>query len=160
MIKWLKPFTCNPARRLFIASGLLLSLTSTVWAAGVGSVCFKETCFRPELAHTSGEKQSGLMKRAALASHEGMLFVYDRESQPRFWMKNMLMPLDFIWLDGKQRVVGVSENIPACGQADCPTLSISSSAQYVLEVAAGTVKKFGIQMGDQATIKLGETHAD
>ena len=156
MIRWLSQFICNRSGRVFFASALLLSLSSIVWAAGMGSVCFKETCFHPEIARTSTEKQRGLMKRRALASNEGMLFVYDREGQPRFWMKNMLMPLDFVWLDGKKRVVGVSENIPACGKGDCPTLSISGSAQYILEVAAGTIKKFGIKMSDQAIIKIQE----
>ena len=126
-------------------------------ASEFASVCFTENCFYPEIARTQAEKQRGLMERVRLLQGQGMLFVYDEEARPAFWMKNMRMPLDFIWLDKQGKVVDVQENVRECQSLDCPTVESRFPAQYVLEVSAGDVQKLEVHLGDQATIKLGET---
>lgn len=125
-------------------------------ASEFASVCFAENCFYPEIARTQAEKQRGLKERIRLMQGQGMLFVYDAETRPAFWMKNMRISLDFIWLDKRHRVVNLSQNVAVCGGENCPTISSRESAQYVLEVAAGSIEKAGIKIGDQAIIKTQE----
>ena len=161
MISLLKQLVCDRGRRVFLASALLLSLSANVFAAGVGSVCFKEICFNPEIARAQIEKQQGLMGREKLSENGGMLFVYERESSPAFWMKDMLIPLDFIWFDASGKTIKLDQNIPACPQSgSCPAIGSSKPAKYILEVSAGSIQKTGIKIGDQAIIKLGEKNAE
>ncbi len=161
MIKLLKRSICDPAvsRKLWFFTGALFFVFGlNAYAAGAGSVCFKETCFHPEIARTQAEKQHGLMGRTALAADEGMLFVYEKEVVPVFWMKNMRIPLDFVWLDRQGKTVDLHEAVSACGPGDCPTIASRSPVQYVLEVSAGAIQKSGIKIGDPAAIKLGATN--
>lgn len=143
-----------------IAAAVFFVPGPAAYAAEVGLVCFKETCFRPEIARAQSQKQHGLMNRTGLTREQGMLFIYEKEVQPVFWMKNMLMPLDFIWLNGENRIVDISQNVPACKNENCPTISGREPVQYVLEVSAGSIQKSGIKIGDQAVVKLGEINAD
>ena len=55
----------------------------------------------------------------------------------------------------------LDQNISACPKiGNCPAIGSSKKAKYILETSAGSVQKTGIKIGDQAVIKLGETHAD
>jgi uncharacterized membrane protein (UPF0127 family) len=74
----------------------------------------------------------------------GMLFVYDREQYVSFWMKNTILPLDMIFLDGHGVVMRVHENaVPY----DRTSIFGGKNIQYVLEINAGLAAEFGIQKG-------------
>ena len=108
-----------------------------------------------ELAVTPAERNQGLSGHPPLADNEGMLFVFENEAKWVFWMKDMLFPLDMVWIDSRCTVVDVTENVPKPdpGQAleDLPRFSPKTLAQYVLEVNAGTAQRTGISIGDQVT---------
>lgn len=127
------------------------------WAADTAKVCFNTACFQVEVAESQAEKQRGLMGRDDLPYGGGMLFIYNAEVRPEFWMKNMRMPLDFIWIDGEGKVVDLEENVAACAIGACPTLMTQGFVRYVLEIPAASIHKAGIKIGDQAVIQLGET---
>lgn len=104
-----------------------------------------------EVAKNNDEKAKGLGGRESLAEENGMLFVYDVKLKPRFWMKGMRIPLDFIWIDG-DKVVDLLANVPPPqeGQSDA-TLPLYSSVvevDKVLEVNAGFISKNNITVGD------------
>jgi len=132
---------------------------SPVLAYAQASVCFGSDCFYPEIAQTASQKEKGLMGREQLAENGGMLFVYDQEIRPAFWMKNMRIPLDFVWIDRNARVVDLHPSVLPCGQ-DCPSIVSRYPLKYVLEIPAGSAEKRGIEIGDHAVIKMGETNAD
>jgi len=146
-----------------IERGVLTSFFFAFGFCGIvfaqASVCFDQNCFYPEVAETAAQKQKGLMGRESLAKNEGMLFVYDKNVRPAFWMKNVRMALDFVWLDDQGVVVDLHQDIPPCGET-CPSIVSRHPLKYVLEVTAGTAQKSGIEIGDRAVIKLGVTHAD
>jgi len=107
-----------------------------------------------EIADNSFLQAQGLSGRAFLGENEGMLFVYPQEViDLRFWMKNMLIPLDFIFLNGELVIVDIIENVPICDVDPCPVYSSQESVQYVLEVNAGWVAKNGVVLGDKLLIK-------
>jgi len=139
--------------RLCIAVILLFSC-SLVSCAGAGSdkkkVCIKSYCVLAEVAGNDADRQRGLMFRESLAENEGMLFVFDREDKYGFWMKNMKIPLDIIWMDSEKRIVDIKKEVPACSIEPCPTLIPGSKAQYVLEVQSGLTDRKEIKVGDQA----------
>jgi uncharacterized membrane protein (UPF0127 family) len=109
-----------------------------------------------EIADTKEKRTQGLSGRQSLPANAGMLFLMEMESKPTFWMKGMLIPLDFIWiLDNK--VVDVLQNVPPPepDQQDStlPRYSPVTQVNRVLEVNAGFIAKNGIKVGD--TIQLG-----
>ncbi len=65
--------------------------------------CFKNYCFKVELAKTPEERSRGLMSIKSLASDKGMLFIFEKEGIFPFWMKNTLIPLDIIWINEEEK---------------------------------------------------------
>src|SRR3989344_7332267 len=57
-----------------------------------------------ELALTPEEQTQGFSGRSGLGENEGMLFVFDTPGKYGFWMKDMLFPIDIIWLAPDSRV--------------------------------------------------------
>ena len=104
-----------------------------------------------EIADTQAERNKGLGGREALASDEGMLFVFEKQDKYSFWMKGLKFPLDFIWIKG-DTVVEISENIqpPQIGQSDqtLPVYSSKENVDKVLEVGVGTIQRLNIKVGD------------
>ena len=100
-----------------------------------------------ELALTPDEISTGLMFRPSLADDRGMLFLFDRPRLPPFWMKNMLIPLDLVFLDGAGTVVDVIADVPPCAADPCPNYPPSNPARAVLEINAGSAAAHGIEKG-------------
>ncbi len=115
-------------------------------------VCYKNYCFNVELAKTPKELSAGLMFRKSLEKDNGMLFVFDKEGDYHFWMKNTLIPLDIIWLDKNNKVVFINENSQPCQPSFCLDIDPKVSAKYVLEINAGIVKEIGLKIGDKLNI--------
>ena len=101
-----------------------------------------------ELAVTQQEVAEGLMYRPSLPENRGMLFIFDDDRYPSFWMKNTLISLDLIFLDSAGSVVDIVANVPPCATDPCPTYSPRKPARAVLEVASGTAAAHGIEPGD------------
>jgi uncharacterized membrane protein (UPF0127 family) len=99
-----------------------------------------------ELAITQEERGRGLMFRKRLGFDQGMLFVFDEEGFHSFWMKNMSISLDFIWLDKDRRIIHIEKNVPPCEQEPCPTYTSKVPAMYFLELKAGSVEKRKLKM--------------
>src|SRR6516162_2929694 len=49
----------------------------------------------------------GMMFRDSLAADRGMLFVYAKDQQTPFWMYQVHVPLDIIWMDHDRRIVEI-----------------------------------------------------
>ena len=90
----------------------------------------------------------GLSGRPALTSNTGMLFSFDEPQQIGFWMKDMLFPIDIIWIVNNHVIDFVERAAPD----DRPERTIyypSAPVDAVLEVLSGTVAHVGIQVGDE-----------
>jgi len=111
--------------------------------------CFHDTCFALELAVTSEERARGLMYRESLDADRGMLFVFEKEGNYPFWMKNTKIPLDIIWMDENKQAVYISRNTQPCTMEPCPLIDPRTSAKYVLEVSGGTCERIGLREGDE-----------
>ncbi len=118
----------------------------------LGSVCMKEACFQVETAKTEAQREKGLMYKNILEKDRGMLFIFDKEGIYPFWMKNTLIPLDIIWIDGNNKVVFVNQNTQPCKSLICSSIIPSAKARYVLEINAGLYEEFGVKLGDELKI--------
>ena len=105
-----------------------------------------------ELARTLEEQVRGLSGRPALKPGHGMLFVYDHPHPVSIWMKDMLFPLDIIWIH-TGRIVAIEKHAPPLTSVG-PERVYTATADLVLEVPAGFTDRHKIRVGDsiQATL--------
>jgi uncharacterized membrane protein (UPF0127 family) len=118
-------------------------------------VCFKENCYKVEIARTQAEKERGLMYREKLSRGQGMLFINNEEGIYSFWMKNMRFPLDIIWLNNNFEVVFIAKNTQPCREKECLNIIPSKPARYILEINAGETDRIGLQLGNKASYEDG-----
>ncbi|KKR56408.1 MAG: hypothetical protein UT94_C0038G0013, partial [Candidatus Uhrbacteria bacterium GW2011_GWF2_40_263] len=86
------------------------------------------------------EMKQGLAGVKELSDKEGMLFVYqEKQEEPSYWMKGMMIPIDIIWID-ENKIVGVIENIPVESDEPLTVYTSSVPVDRVLEVRAGFAK--------------------
>ncbi len=107
---------------------------------------------RVELAKTAPQITRGLSNRQLLPSGQGMLFMMPAKSRWQFWMKDMKFSLDFIWIDG-QTVVGLDQNVPYPTDDNTARVAPSQSVDGVLEVNAGFITRYGIEIGDKIYLR-------
>lgn len=107
--------------------------------------------FTVEVATTEEEKRTGLMYRKELADGRGMLFDFSPEQEVAMWMKNTFIPLDMIFIRADGRILRIAENTVPQSTA---IISSRGLAKGVLEVIAGTAKKYGIAPGDRVAHPL------
>ncbi len=93
------------------------------------------------------------MFRESLPENQGMLFVFDRSDFWSFWMRNTLIPLDILWIDGEHRVVDLI-SIPPCKEMPCPSYFPSEEAVQAIELNSGTAARFGIEEGSVLEIRV------
>ena len=117
----------------------------------LSKVCFGAKCFYVELAVTPEERSRGLMLREHLDPDKGMLFIYHDEGVHYFWMKNTLIPLDMIWINGNREVISISKDVQPCQTSQCPQIGPGQKVQYVLELNGGASDKIGLAVGDKIT---------
>ena len=89
------------------------------------------------------------MWRTELDDDAGMLFVFNREHDQSFWMKNTPLPLDIIYIGADSKVVSVAANTVPYSQASIPS---DGPAKYVLEVNAGFARKHGVGPGTRVEL--------
>ncbi|MBD3415447.1 MAG: hypothetical protein GF421_13600 [Candidatus Aminicenantes bacterium] len=107
-----------------------------------------------ELAVTDQERQLGLMFRDAINEDQGMLFIFERESVHSFWMKNMKISIDILWLDKDKRIVHIEKNVPPCQTQDCPSYDPGVLSKYVLEIKAGLAEEYELKLYDKVDFIL------
>lgn len=110
-------------------------------------VCANNFCVHAEVVTIPLEREIGLMYRTALAPDEGMLFVFEKEEEHLFWMKNMAISLDIIWLGADRKIVGILPDARPCAET-CPDLTVGKASKYVLEVNSGFADKHQLKTGD------------
>lgn len=98
-----------------------------------------------EIADSDYETQTGLMYRNAMEVSEGMFFIFPEEAMHSFYMKNTEIPLDLLFIRQNQTIAHIEENAQPYDESG---LSSKVPVQYVLEVNAGLVKEWGLQVGD------------
>tara|TARA_B100000427_G_scaffold65888_1_gene52399 strand:+ start:292 stop:744 length:453 start_codon:yes stop_codon:yes gene_type:complete len=115
-------------------------------------VCFNtKTCFKLDHANTYQKRKQGLMFKNKLNSNEGMIFSWEKTQLITMWMKNTLIALDMIWLNSDFEIICIKENtIPF----DLTPISCSKPANYVIELNAGSAKKFNLQKKKKPIIKI------
>lgn len=96
-----------------------------------------------QLALTPDQRQAGLMYRAEMPQHEGMLFVFEQASQQCFWMKNTLLPLTAAFVADDGTIVNLADMKPQSIESHCSARPV----RFVLEMNQGWFAKRAIKAG-------------
>ena len=127
-----------------IQEGQMLPITATASIAG--------TTINLEVAQTPEQQAIGLMFRESLADDRGMLFPFKIERTARFWMKNVPISLDMIFIKG-DRVISIANNVSPCTTEPCPVYGSNALVDRVLELRGGRAKELGLEVGDRISIQ-------
>jgi uncharacterized membrane protein (UPF0127 family) len=104
---------------------------------------------RAEVRIKPDEVAQGMMFRDALPRGRGLLFIHTKPAPYRYWMFNVKVPLDIVFMDTTRHIVEISANTPPCTTkaSACPLYGGHYYEQYVLELGAGEAQRLGLQKG-------------
>ncbi len=107
------------------------------------------------VANTDLLRAKGLSGIEKLNVDEGMLFVFSKEGKYGFWMKDMKISLDILWIDRDLKIIGVEKNVSPLTypQAFYPPDNIL----YVLELPVGTFDRLNLQITDPLLLESQNT---
>lgn len=102
------------------------------------------------MAITPEEQILGLMYRDTLEGNEGMLFVFPKEQQLSFWMKDTRIPLSIAFIKADGRIMQIESMKPY----SLDTHVSREKVKYALEMKDGWFKAHNIKVGDAVKIPL------
>lgn len=107
------------------------------------------------LAESAAQQRVGLSRTESLTPGEGMLFVFDGESNRSFYMKGMSFPLDMVFVAANGTITtihhaAIPENMP-----ESDLQYYHGRAQWVLEVPRGWTNRTGVDVGDRIEVPDG-----
>ncbi|WP_259992407.1 DUF192 domain-containing protein [Sulfitobacter sp. S190] len=103
--------------------------------------------FSVDVADDDASRAQGLMHVENMPLSRGMLFVYDTPQRMAFWMRNTLIELDMLFVDG----TGEIRHIHARAQPLDETVISGGPEELsaVLEINGGLAARLGIDVGDR-----------
>lgn len=135
----------------FLISSLLI-VSFYVHYSGAQEVIFDEqdlvingVTLQVEVAKTVAQRQQGLMNRKTLDKGHGMIFMFDEDSAPCFWMKNTYVPLSLAFVNKDGFIVQIEQLSPESTHLACSEYPI----RYALEVPQGWFYEQNIDVGMQ-----------
>jgi uncharacterized membrane protein (UPF0127 family) len=102
--------------------------------------------FTVEVAQTPEQMEQGLMFRRTMPPDAGMLFIYNTPTVATMWMRNTLIPLDMLFVDGQGRIVNIHQR--AVPQT-LDVIAAGAPVRAVIELNGGTAARLGIAPGDR-----------
>lgn len=123
-----------------------------VFSEELKTILVGDTALLVAVADSTDERTQGLSGTTALPLGTGLFFVFESDNRPGFWMKDMLFPIDIIWISREGKVVGIEENV---SPSTYPTVFRPSEAvRYVLEVPAGFSAKNNIEKSVKISVEM------
>ena len=103
-----------------------------------------------EVVTSAHDQERGLSGRTQLPDNYAMLFAFDESDKYGFWMKDMLIPIDIVWVTETGTVVAVDANVsPATyPKAFYPPVPV----KYVVETRAGLASVKGWKVGSHISL--------
>lgn len=98
---------------------------------------------RLEVVASDALRQRGLMFRNSLPPDAGMIFVFPREQDQGFWMKDTRIPLDIVYLDRNGKIVSIKHMAPF----DTDRTGSDGPAQFAIELNLGKAAGLGLKPG-------------
>ena len=97
-----------------------------------------------EVARTQEARRRGLMDRDSIGTHEGMLFVFERDQHLSFWMKDTYIPLSIAYISKG----GVIKSIHKMEPESLKSIESNYAVRFALELPRGAFARSGVKVGD------------
>jgi uncharacterized protein len=110
--------------------------------------------FTAEIADTDELRSRGLMFRHVLPNDRAMLFDFENPRPAAMWMKNTYISLDMLFVREDGTIAAIAENTEPLS---LQTISVNEPVRGVIELAAGTAKRLGIQRDDKVYHRIFRT---
>jgi uncharacterized membrane protein (UPF0127 family) len=104
--------------------------------------------FRVEVAANAGDRQLGLMHRDSLGERAGMLFVFPRDQNVAFWMKDTKIPLSVAYISSD----GTIREIHDLSPGSLAAIESAVAVRFALEVPRGAFGRAGLKAGDKLNL--------
>lgn len=110
--------------------------------------------FELSVADSQKEREVGLSETRSLPENQGMIFMFEKPDYYSFWMKNMTIPIDIIYIN-KDKIVTIHKNAqPPMSQIESPIIySPTQLSDKVLEIQAGLSEKYNFKKDDKVKIE-------
>ena len=105
---------------------------------------------RLDIVSTPVQREKGLMGVAQLPDNYGMLFVFPRDGQPVFWMRDTPHALDVVFMRSDGTITQIEAMEPFT-DTQHPSHGL---VRYALETPQGWMANHGVAVGDQCTLNL------
>lgn len=106
-----------------------------------------------EVVKTPEAMALGLGGRESIEENYGMLFIFSTPGIYGFWMKDMLTPIDIIWLSDNGTILGIEENV---SPDSYPKVFYPPSlVRLVLETKAGESTRKNWKAGEEIALPSG-----
>jgi uncharacterized membrane protein (UPF0127 family) len=154
LVKFEEPVAQKPRTDTSVDSSCERSVTRVVVVKTKTDLCL-------ERVWSTSDVQRGLSSRRRMKdgpkgdSVQGMLF--DAPSNnPGIWMKDMLMPIDIVWLDEDGKILGIER---AAQPSSYPKVYGESliATRYVIELSENDVSRLKLSIGDVMSIPVRAT---
>ncbi|HEY0979383.1 MAG TPA: DUF192 domain-containing protein [Candidatus Paceibacterota bacterium] len=108
------------------------------------------SAFQFEIADTPAEHAQGLSGRTEVPANYGLLFVFDRPERYGFWMKDMHVAIDILWLAEDGTILAIEEGVSPATYPDVfyPPRAVTR----VLETRAGEARAQGWEVGTRVPL--------
>jgi len=149
--KRLTPFRSLRAYAALLVLALVFTGCASDDIGGVQRVEIGGEVFELELALTHATRFRGLSGREHIAPDGGMLFVFPREAERAFVMRECLVPIDILFLDPRGRVLNThAMQVEPAGTPESQLKRYASKGKssLVIELAGGTVDRLGVEAGN------------
>ena len=127
-------------------------------------VVIGQETFKLEVAADEKSRAEGLMNRQKIEDDGGMIFIYKRARVRSFWMKNCLVDIDLLYLDGRGRIVSMhkmkkeparSENESVIDyERRLKRYPSRRPAQFIIELRAGWIDRLKPKVGETIELDL------
>ena len=117
----------------------------------VHTIYLGATALEVSVADEHSERVQGLSGVKELDNFEAKLFIFDNDGKHAIWMKDMLFPLDILWINKDLGIIHIEENVlPETypNQVFAPPVD----ARFVLELNAYYVRSIGVELGERITL--------
>lgn len=106
------------------------------------------------VASTDEQRNRGLMEVTDLGGYDGMVFVWDHDTEGAFWMFNTVTPLSIAWFDAEGLFVSSTDMEPCTSEdgSDCPMYPPEGEYRFALEVFQGDLDDLGVGPGSRLAL--------
>lgn len=140
-------------------AGLILGGSFLIWILSKNQfslesvdVVIKQQRIRAEVVSSPAALYRGLSDRVELCQDCGLLFNFRDSEEREFVMRNMKFPLDIIFIN-KGQIINIAADLEPEGSNPQKIYRSAGPANQVLEVNGGYAQRFGLEIGDQISVK-------